>query len=32
LWEEQGYYTIINEFDKEVLKCIEVMKCLEVMK
>jgi carboxyl-terminal processing protease len=26
LWEEQGYYTIINEFDKEVLKCIEVMK------
>lgn len=26
LWEEQGYYTIINEFDKEVLKCLEVMK------
>lgn len=26
LWEEQGYYSVMNDFDKEVEKCIEVMK------
>jgi len=26
LWEEQGFYSIINDFDIEVEKCIEVMK------
>ena len=26
LWEEQGYYSIMNDFDKEVEKCIDVMK------
>ena len=26
LWEEQGYYSIMNDFDKEVEKCMEVMK------
>jgi carboxyl-terminal processing protease len=26
LWEEQGYYSVMNDFDKEVEKCMEVMK------
>jgi len=26
LWEEQGYFTVMNSFDSEVLKCLEIMK------